>query len=387
MRKTLAIARMNLSRLVRDRTAAFFVFVFPFMIILVLGATFGAGFTPNLGVVSIGNGDLGADLVHRLEAEPGLEVISYHDVDALRDAVERGALEGGLAIPDDYDESIRDGVPAPLSYLARPTGAGQQLRLTVEAAVDAQAVEVTAARIAVAQGAEPGFSQALTQAAIAAQVTPEVTVETRAGASGGPEYSLATGAAQELVLFVFVTSLSASTMLIQSRRLGCSRRMLASPTSVRTVLAGEALGRYLIALGQALLIVAGTVALFHVQWGDLATTSLTIALLAACATGAAMLMGAALENEQQAGALGVFLGLALAALGGAMVPLELFPPVMDRIAHLTPHAWAIEALDEGMAGRGPSAVLTNLVALSIYAAALLAIATVAFRRSITSNRS
>jgi len=36
-------------------------------------------------------------------------------------------------------------------------------------------------------------------------------------------------------------------------------------------------------------------------------------------------MGSALSNEQQAGSLGVFLGLALAALGGAMVPLEVFP--------------------------------------------------------------
>jgi len=50
------------------------------------------------------------------------------------------------------------------------------------------------------------------------------------------------GAAQELVLFVFVTSLSASSMLIETRRLGVSRRMLASPTPLGTVVVGEALG-------------------------------------------------------------------------------------------------------------------------------------------------
>ena len=62
--------------------------------------------------------------------------------------------------------------------------------------------------------------------------------------------TFATGAAQELILFMFLTSLSASAMLIETRRFGVSTRMLASPTSGRTILVGEALGRYAIALVQ-----------------------------------------------------------------------------------------------------------------------------------------
>ena len=57
-----------------------------------------------------------------------------------------------------------------------------------------------------------------------------------------------------------------------------------------------------------------------------------------------MLMGAVLRNAAQAGAVGVFLGLVLAAIGGCMVPLEIFPPAMKTIAHLIPHAWALDAL-------------------------------------------
>ena len=72
------------------------------------------------------------------------------------------------------------------------------------------------------------------------------------------------GAAQELILFMFLTSLSASAMLIETRRFGVSTRF---PTSVRTILVGEALGRYAIALVQGLLIVIGTVLLFRVDWG------------------------------------------------------------------------------------------------------------------------
>ena len=53
-----------------------------------------------------------------------------------------------------------------------------------------------------------------------------------------------------------------------------------------------------------------------------------------------------LDNEGAAGGLGVGLGLVLAALGGWMMPLELFPDTMRTVAHLTPHAWAYDAFAE-----------------------------------------
>ena len=71
------------------------------------------------------------------------------------------------------------------------------------------------------------------------------TVDAVARTAGGDTTSgtFQGGAAQELILFVFLVAL-ASAMLIETRRIGVTRRMLASPTSVRTILVGEALGRY-----------------------------------------------------------------------------------------------------------------------------------------------
>ncbi len=386
VRKAFTIALTNLRRLLRDKTGAFFVLVFPFAIILVLGATFGQGFTPKLGVVA-SDGTLARDLVARLEAVDGLEVVAYDDPEELRDAVERGALEGGVTVGADHDATIEGGGTARVAYLARPSGAGQELRLTVASVADRQAIAVTAARIALEEGAAGSFEEALAAARAAEEIVPAVAVTGRvAGGEDQADYGMDSGAAQELVLFVFVTSLSASSMLIETRRLGVSRRMLASPTPLGTVVVGEALGRYAIALFQGLLILVGTAVVFRVDWGDPVTATLTVALFAATATGAAILMGSALSNEQQAGSLGVFLGLALAALGGAMVPLEVFPPVMARIAHLTPHAWAIEALNETMAtGAGPSEVATNLAVLAAYAAGLIVVATALFRRRLTTS--
>ena len=383
VRKARAIAGVNLRRLTRDKTGAFFVFVFPFLIILAIGATFGGGFTPVVGIVSEGSGTLGQDLRARLEATDGIEVRGYADEDALRTAVERAQIEGGIVLPDGFDERVRAGETVPVTAITRPTGESQEVQTTLGAVIDAQSVEIRAARFAVAEGIAADLDEAMTRTRPVAASFPRIEVTARTAGSTVVG-TFATGAAQELILFMFLTSLSASAMLIETRRFGVSTRMLASPTSVRTILVGEALGRYAIALVQGLLIVIGTLLLFQVDWGNPLTTGLVVMLFALAATGAAMVMGSVLHNASQAGAMGVFLGLVLAAIGGCMVPLEVFPPLMYRIAHLLPHAWAIEALTDSMATRaGPPKVASTLTVLGVYALALFAIATVLLRRTIT----
>lgn len=383
-RKALAIAAINVRRLSKDRTGLFFVVIFPFLLIFVLGATFGSGFTPRVGVAAA-QAPLAGEIVQRLRSVEGIEVRTFAGADAMREAVLLGDLEGGFVIPRSYDADLRDGRPVEIPWVSLPSGAGGDLSLIVASVVDQQSSLVNAARLAQERGAADSFDEALARARAASETIP--IVEVRTSTAGNPEGSgLSTAAAQELTLFVFVTSLSAASMLVESRRLGVSRRMIASPTSIATVLTGEALGRFAIALLQGLLIVLGSTVLFGIDWGNLGTVVLSVALLSLAATGAAMLFGALMRSEQQAGAVGVFVGLALAALGGSMVPLEVFPPVMERIAHLTPHAWALGAMDDAITrGATPAEAWRDLTVLAIYGVVLFAAAVPLFRRSLTST--
>jgi ABC-2 type transport system permease protein len=382
-RKALAIAWMNLRRVFRDRIGLFFILVFPFLIILAIGAVFGSGFTPVVGVASRGDGALADDIVTRLERTDGIEVRAFADRESLTAAVRRGEVDGGLVVPADYDQRVRAGETVAMPLIAAAVGAGSQVGLTVEAVIAEQSAAVRAARLVEAEGLAT-FDGGLRRAATLSASVPSVVVRETVAGGEGPEAGFDYGAAQELVLFVFVTSLSASSMLIESRRLGVSRRMLASPTSTNTILAGETLGRFAIALFQGLLIFVGTLVLFGVDWGDPAAGMAVVVLFALVGTGAAMLMGSSLHNAEQAGALGVFIGLAFAALGGCMVPIEFFPPAMVTVAHFTPHAWALDAFDEILREGGTVADIgPELGVLALFAAALLAIATVAFRRRIT----
>ena len=87
--KAVWIALANLRRMFRVRTNIFFVFVFPMVLILILGATFGGSASPRLGVVTTGSGPLGAALLRQLEQTPHLRVVAVSDPAALLTQVER----------------------------------------------------------------------------------------------------------------------------------------------------------------------------------------------------------------------------------------------------------------------------------------------------------
>jgi ABC-2 type transport system permease protein len=382
--KALWIALANLRRMFRARANLFFVFVFPMLLILVLGATFGGSSSPRLGVVSARSGPLGADLVRQLDRTPHLQVVSVADPAALLTGVQRGNYAAGIVIPAGYDAAVRAGRSAAIRYLARPDQGSQQLGETVRGAVAKQAALLGAARFAVAQHAAPSFAAGLAQASRISPSVPAVTVtQTTAGTAVFPTTlgQFTVGAWTELVLFLFLIALTGAVGLIESRRLGLPQRMLATPTSPAAVIAGETLGRVLIACVQALVIILGSALLFGVRWGQPAGVAAVVILYACAGAGAGTFVGTLFRNEQQASGISLLLGLGLGALGGCMVPLEVFPPTMKKIAHLTPQAWGNDAFDKLVAhGASITGILPQLGVLALFAVVLLTLAAWRLRR-------
>ena len=292
--KAFWIAVANLRRMFRARTNIFFVFVFPLVLILVLGATFGGSSSPRLGVVGAGSGPLGTALLRELEQTPHLQVVVVSGSATLLTQVERGNLAAGLIIPPGYDGAVRAGRDATLRYLARPDQSSQQLDETVRGAVARQAALLAAARFAVAQHAAPDFSTGLAAATRLSPAVPAVSVtQTSAGTTlfSRTLGQFDEGAWTELLLFLFLTAMTGSVALIETRRLGLSRRMLSTPTSPATVITGETLGRVLISCVQALVIILGSALLFGVSWGQPAGVAAVVILFALVAAGAGVLRG------------------------------------------------------------------------------------------------
>jgi ABC-2 type transport system permease protein len=382
--KAAAIAATNLRLFARDRSNVFFVFILPIGIVLLVGAQFSGDFSPAVGVHAAQT-RLGADLTSRLEAGGSVTVREFSDEADILLAVERGSVAAAVVVPADADAVLASGSPVELGFVSRPDGFGPQLQSVVADALSELALESSAVAFAVAKGADP----ATAAAAAASRADTIPTIAVTAGTAGtslfeglGGRFDI--GASSQLVLFMFLTGLAGSAAVIQSRQLGVTRRMLGSPTSVGTVIAGEAMGRFAVTLTQGLYIVAATVLLFGVGWGNLAAVAAILVAFAAVGAGAAMLFGTLFRNDQQAGGVAVVVGLGLAALGGSMLPIELFGPTMTTVAHFTPHAWANDAFAELLRRDGTTAdILPQLAALAIYAAVLLLAASWRMRVVIT----
>lgn len=203
---------------------------------------------------------------------------------------------------------------------------------------------------------------------------PEVRVElTSAGQTQFPPgLSPFAPSAPSLLLFVFLISLTASLNLIQSRRLGITGRIFATPTPPATTVAGEALGRFAVALTQGLVIMVGVGVAVRRGLGRPAR----------CRRAAAVLPGR--QRRGNAARLAVphrgsghrgwrsAWGLGLGAVGGTMLPLELLSDPVRAVARFTPHAWGYEGFAELVRrGGGLSDILPQLGVLARFAVVLL----------------
>jgi len=378
--KVLHIGLVGLRRMLRDRSNIFFVFIFPLAIILLVGAQFGSGAGPAV-VVSHDGGPLAAAIVERLTDSVDIrEVVSEAEV---VDAVERGAASAGIVFPSGFDTAVAEGRSTQIGFVNRPDQAG-----TLQPILQAAVAEVTAdhrvAAIVAAHTGDP-FSAALEAVAPVEAAGIEIRTE-RVGEELFPDVGqFEIGAAGMLVMFVFLTALTGSAVLIQNRQLGLTSRMLSTPTPITSVIAGEGMARFLVGLFQGLYIVVFSLILFQVDWGDPLGWILVLVPLAAAGAGAAMLVGTLFRNPEQAAGISIIASIGLAALGGCMLPLELFSPTLKRVAHVTPHAWALDGFAD-LIYRGGSAVnvLPEAGVLSLYAAALILLASWRLRAVITS---
>lgn len=377
--KVLAIAGVNGRRFLKDRAGLFYVVVLPMALIVLTGLQFGGDPTPRLGLVGHG-GPLAAEL----RAREVFEIVDVPSEADLVGQVEAGTLDAGVVVPAALTGA--DGRPATVGFVAGTSPRGQQARAVVGEALAKVLVEITAAQAAVSRGVEPSVAAA-TAERLAPAAPSRVRVRTvstgeRLFPEGVGGYDVA--APSQLVLFVFVTGLTGAAALIQTRGLGVSARMLSTPTSARSIIAGEALGRYYICLFQGVYVLLGTLLLFGVDWGDPLGAAAIIAMLCAVSAAAAMLFGALFQRPEQASGIGLIVGLCLAALGGAMMPVELFSDTLASVARLTPHYWALDAFAQLIRhGANVVDVLPQLAVLAAYAVVLMLLASWRMRVVLT----
>lgn len=382
----LAILGVGLRRVVRDRTALFFMIVLPIGVILIIGATVRGFSTFRVGVVDQGGGQAGQQLVAAMRHSPALQVRVYPSASAAAKGLARSEVSTAVIVPDHMDAELRAGKPVDVAVMAEPANSTQQAAAqAVESVITQQGSRVQAALFASGHVAG-SFDQNLVRAtAIAPKVAQIAVHQTRVDSHANtlPE-GFSYSAPTMLVLFVFLNALAGGATIIETRKLGMYERMATSPIHTSTIIFGEALTYFCIALVQAILIVLVGALVFGVSWGSPLAAAALIVLWAMVGGSAGMLAGTLFRTPEQASSIGPAAGIALAMLGGCMWPLSIVSQTMRNVGHATPQAWAVDAWTALLSRGGTIAtILPQLLVLAAFGAGFLAIATIRMRRILS----
>ena len=379
MRKMIAIALKDLRiRFSNPMEWAFFL-ILPVFFSLIIGGSTGAPADSRVGfyVVDEAQTSLSTSLVDALNASTSVRPELKDRQEALKDLDER-KVSAVLLLPAglDWDAISTTAQSVELRQLAGNTNAFV-VQQGVQAALGEVSSAVQIASFSTQQGEQlvgfasqaersAWFSQALSLAQTALQVTPNRVLETIADVADPVQYDPKTNSSiGQMITWVFIPLIGLSGMLAYERQIGTLRRLFTSPTSRAVYLGGTIIGMVLTAMLQMTILIAFGKFVLRVNWGN---SVLAIAMMLVSSTLAAAALGTMLgtlvKTESQASGLSIMVGMVLAMLGGCWYPLELFPQTVQTVVRVLPTTWTMQGmLDITLRGQGPSGVVLEMLVL------------------------
>lgn len=369
----------------------------PFAFIVILGSIFG-GDTPVFTLYGVNEdaGERGAEVIKQLQDSPNLELEMLSSRAEADRRVGQGSRMAAVVIPADFSQAVLTDQGGTIYLVLDPARQNQAglIRGLVQAGLGKQLVDASVERgmsgmMEDLKGDVGGVSEfdmqlfirAGIKAVVARQVeealehplidmqsesvsdNPNPVKPTRLGGLV-PGYTL---------MFVFFLLSHLATTVVEERTSGSLRRLLVTPASRWTILAGKMLPFFFVAAGQMtfVLLVSGVV--FNMPLGN-SPLALAAMILATAASVAALgiMVAALVKTEQQAGGLTILIVLVLAVASGCVSDsIQLIGPNF-----VMPHYWArigmLDILQRGVGLEGvltPIAVLLGLSALFFFVGA------------------
>ena len=202
----------------------------------------------------------------------------------------------------------------------------------------------------------------------------ELVKEKAAGKEEGTVSSFQYYAAGMGVMFLLMTVTIGVSAMIEEKEQEVFKRLLVSKLTHYEYLAGKFSGILLLCTLQMLAIIIGTRFLFSVDWGDSIPGVILIGLSFVFSASALGVMAGAFMKTGKAFSTAGMLGTQImAAVGGSMVPLYVFPDWVNNLVKVFPNALALQSFLELMSGGGLRDVLPGAAGLLALGAIFLAI--------------
>jgi ABC-2 type transport system permease protein len=366
MRRALAVYRKELRQISRDRRTLMIVVVIPAFFLLLYG--YALNFDIRHVALAVEDRDATAQSRALVSAfinsgyfDLAATVYSPEEAERLLDV---DAARAVLVIPEGFG---RDVSAAP--------GAVVQVIISGDNANTATTVAGYAA--AIVRGAGAGLAPET------AVRPPAVTVEPRIWYN--PELRSTLFLVPGLIAYIAMITAVASTALsvVREKEVGTMEQVRMAPIGTFAFIIGKTIPYLLIALASSALIILASIVLFGLpmrgNWLAL-LVALSLFLIGAVATG--LLISTASETQQVAFQLALLISfLPTIMLSGFIFPIASMPPALQIVTNVVPARYFLIALRGIVLKGAPLAHLWGpLLALSIYAAAMLTLASARLAR-------
>ncbi|MDF2630226.1 MAG: hypothetical protein K0R39_4057 [Symbiobacteriaceae bacterium] len=386
MRKVLIIAWSALSRLFRDKKALIVLLLMPMVLIGILGSALGSmmdggGINPFAVVIVNADQDakpalppgapasmleqLPATNLGKLLADEVLlsddvkEIINLTtatDLEAAKATVAEGKTVSVIYVPATFSADVLSGKAANIDVYSDP---GQEtLANIVEQIVRAFTEQVTTSNLAARLIGHEASQQ------IVEEINAGLPTITVASSGAKPVKAIQYYAAAMAIMFMVMTAFNRAKDILQEQHDGTLSRILISPTSKATLIAGQVLGNMGVLLAQFVILMIGTRLLYKVDWGAWGPALLLGIAFSLAAAGIGTAAAGIFKDPRAAdGATGT-IGMIFAALSGSMFPIFLFPDGLKLVAKFVPNYWALQGFLDQMSGLGISYLWTPVAVLS-----------------------
>ncbi len=335
MRRILHVAWNDLRIMVGDKVFFFWTLAFPILFIVLFGLLYKAGgnapAVAELTVVNLDRGRWGAYFITKIES-PGIKMVM-----AGNEPAEYSRL---LVLPSDFSSKIEARRDQELAFKKR-SDASAKAAARVEtrlfqaiARVISEMVLYGEADLTKFLDGHPEFRDLV----LVKSGFPENTVTV---VPSGFDHSIPGTTIQFIMMMVMIYG---GITVMEDRKKGILGRMLFSPLSTAEVFQAKLLGRWLMGMMQALMLIVVGKIFFSLNLGSFPLSLLVIAVFSLAMAALSVFIGSLFTKEDMIVGLAVLLANIFAALGGCWWPSELVSPAIRRVGMASPAYWAMDAL-------------------------------------------
>ena len=369
-RRVAALVGKELKRTIREPANLFMVIVFPLVLTIAFGASFGAiGGGETKYPVAVVNQDAGAwgtTLTSALAHVEVLTIYNYTDPAIAQSDLQQGRVKAVLTIPADFTESM-------LSYIPNPSNPSKWHNATLSLSVDKGSMVASAAIPPIMQQ----VLQALTQTTTKSSTPITIGAPTLVDAQRISQFAyMAPGLFGYAAVFLIMIVAQALTT---EREQGILRRVSVTPTTVGDIFAGHIASNLIIGVVQVTMVFVASYAMGFRPLGGVAGVAVAFAAvltLTVCSVGLGLITAAFARNSGAATGISFVFILPLMFLGT-------FVPAPESISRLVPTWYVTDALTSIFLRGAPvtsPTIVNDLLSVAIASIGIVVVGMLAYRR-------